>query len=428
MSTADLTFPPIDTPVVKTYPTPAATGFAGLSTAGPQRLAIVTVEEFAVGKLRHSEPVLRALAAKYAGQTFDVSTAKGMEATKAARLDLRENGRFAVQRVRDETKKALNDGKTAIEKEADRLIALVQPEEDRVHALIQARETALAAEKAERDRIEAEREAAHRAKLDRLATQAELARGQPSVRIAEVIRALQFMHIGPEWEEFQWQAEAVRERSLDALLAEHLVAIAREQEALRIEAQRIEQARIAVEQAEQQRQLDEQTAELRRKLAAIESTVNAAAALAEQQRFEAESAAQHVAEATIAAAAVGSLGAGIYMGPGQANDKMDASVMYFDITPPPGTQAGMVYVNQVPQPENEEAEPAAAGLADEVIADKRVRDAAPQLLAALQALVTVTRAMDADLFGEWETLTAEQYHAALAQAEEAIALARGETT
>jgi hypothetical protein len=55
------------------------------------------------------------------------------------------------------------------------------------------------------------------------------------------------------------------------------------------------------------------------------------------------------------------------------------------------------------------------------IADKRVRDQAPTLLAALRQLVTVTKAMDCEQDGEKPT--EQEYQAALAQAEAAIALA-----
>lgn len=69
-----------------------------------------------------------------------------------------------------------------------------------------------------------------------------------------------------QWEEFTYEALEARAATFNELERLHFDATTREAEAeaARIEAQRIEQACVAAEQAERQRQLDSERAELAR--------------------------------------------------------------------------------------------------------------------------------------------------------------------
>ena len=157
MTNETLEFPVLDE-VQQAAPAPAAQ----VTTITKDRpLVVATIKDAAVDQLRAKEPDMLALAERYRAVVYDLATPKGLAEAKAARHDLRENGRFLIQNGRDKVKKLLNGAKTEVETEADRLIAITKPTEDLLHTQIEARETVLAEEKAERDRLEAERVAAH---------------------------------------------------------------------------------------------------------------------------------------------------------------------------------------------------------------------------------------------------------------------------
>ena len=105
-----------------------------------------TIAEAAVAMFAPHEAAARTLAERYRGVVWDVAEPRGMREAKAARLELREQGRFAIQRMRDRAKDQLNDAKRTVEAEATRLIAIVEPIEQAVHQQITAHEERLAAE------------------------------------------------------------------------------------------------------------------------------------------------------------------------------------------------------------------------------------------------------------------------------------------
>lgn len=253
---ATLDFPPIVEPAQE----PAQTAIA----VAPK--SVVTIKEAAVAHLRSHEPTILALAERYRDVALPLDTPKGLAAGQAALTEVRENGRFAVQRARDATKDLLNGAKKDVEAEATRLIALIQPTEAHIEAQVTARKAVLAAEKAEKERIEAERVARHRANIDRIRGYVSQAQGRTAAELtkaAQVVADIQIL--AEQFEEFTDEALAVRSDVFVALENMRDAAEAREAEAARLEVQRAEQARIAAEQAEVQRKLDEQAAELKRR-------------------------------------------------------------------------------------------------------------------------------------------------------------------
>ncbi|GAB2827518.1 hypothetical protein GCM10027276_33070 [Comamonas piscis] len=82
-----------------------------------------SINDAALALFTPLEADMTALAAKFHNVAYDMSTAKGAKAARDARLELRESGRFAIQRLRDQTKGHLNDCKTLIETESTRLPA-----------------------------------------------------------------------------------------------------------------------------------------------------------------------------------------------------------------------------------------------------------------------------------------------------------------
>jgi hypothetical protein len=197
-----------------------------------------TLKDTALASFTPIESHMRTLAARYRDVAYDVTTPKGMKDAKAARLVLREEGRFAVQRLVQRLKDEANDLKRVVEARATEVIALTKPVEDAIHQQIEAEEARVAAEKAERARIEAERIEALQAKLAALSTWIERCRapGMTAERIHNGIRALTELELAPEdWQEFHARALARKDEVLEVMRELHRQAVAREQEAAETE-------------------------------------------------------------------------------------------------------------------------------------------------------------------------------------------------
>ncbi len=251
--------------------------------APPAMLAPVSIKATVLAQFAAAEATLTTLAAKYRDVAFDVTSTKGLAEAKAARLDLRENGRFMVERAEKRVKADVNDLKRVMADEVDRLVKITRPTEDAIHAQIEAEETRKTAEKAERERLAAERAAKFNAQLDFIRGYAKAAAGLPSATIAKGIVALTAMTFGPEWEEFAGAAEETRGLTLSVLRTMHDAAAQREADDAERERQRAENARVAAELAEQRKQLQAQQAELKRQADALA----AARAVAEQEALRA---------------------------------------------------------------------------------------------------------------------------------------------
>lgn len=191
-----LTFPAIEAPTA-------------LTTGEPPSLTSV-----ALAPLNAIETAVAAMAEKYRAVAFDCATTKGMADAKAARLELRERGRYAIQRAIDTFKKEANGAKKAIEGKGDELIATLKPIEDAIDAQIKAEEDRKAAEKAAAEERERKRKAAHQAGIDTIKGYLEMARGMPSDRIRKGIVYLSGLTFGQEWEEFLGAAIEARDTTL----------------------------------------------------------------------------------------------------------------------------------------------------------------------------------------------------------------------
>lgn len=219
------------------------------------------------------------LAEKYRAVAYDVTTPKGMAAAKDARLELREDGRFAVQRLRDRLKDEANDLKRVVTDEAEAVIKIIAPVEDAIHAQITAEEERKKAEKAEAARILAERQqkqadgvAGIRAYLGRAQTAADMT----AERVGNGIKMLEGMTFAADdWLDPVAAANAQCE-TLEGLRTLKATLLAREIEADRLEAQRLQQE---AERAELERQAAAMRAEQARiaRLTAMIAEIRAAA-------------------------------------------------------------------------------------------------------------------------------------------------------
>lgn len=210
-----------------------------------------TIAEAALALFSPLEADIATLTERYRSVAFDMTTPKGFKAAKDARQELREQGRFAVQRMRDKTKDQLNDCKKIVEAEASRLIALVEPVETDVDKQIKAHEQKLAEEKAERDRIENERRQKHLAAIDVIAGYVGKAEGLPIERIQGGLAYVRGIDVSAAvFEDFADRAAAQKQATIGAL--EKMISDAGERAAA--EAMRAENARLHAQLAELQRQ------------------------------------------------------------------------------------------------------------------------------------------------------------------------------
>lgn len=244
-----------------------------------------TLAELATKPLALMEPELLALAERYRAVAFDLKTPKGLAAMKAARHDLRENGRFAVQRATAEFKSQANAAKRAVDEMADRLVAIVRPREDEFTQAIDAREAELEAEKAERARIDAERVATLTAKVATIRGYVQRAAGASAEKIATGIAVIEAWTFPAEtWQEFAPQAEAARTETLEALRRMHAAAVQAEADRAERERLEAEAARLREQAAERERAEAARMAAIRE--AEDKAAAEALAALAEAKRAE----------------------------------------------------------------------------------------------------------------------------------------------
>lgn len=229
-------------------------------------------------KYTKTEAALADLRKKYQGATFDLTTTKGDKEARAARLELVTLRGMLEKRRKDLKKPALEFGQK-IDAEAERITTEIKALENPIDAQIVADENRRAAEKAERERIEAERIAAHQTKLSAMRGCVARAQGLPSARIAKGIEQVEAIMLGvTAWEEFAAEAATAKQETLAAMRVMFDAAKAREDEDARVEAQRLENERIAAENraaaerlAEQQRALDAQAAALKAEQDAIDA-------------------------------------------------------------------------------------------------------------------------------------------------------------
>lgn len=233
MQAEDLTLAPIEAPAES-----SGTGQLALTPTAAAARAVVPLRTAALARFSAAEAHIRDMVAQYAASSWDASTPAGLAAVKAARHEMREQGRFLVQRAVDATKKELNDLKNDVQVEGDRLIAILKPEEDRADGVIKTAEAAAAARAKRRETM-----------LGNIATirnYVALADGRGSADIARGIVHVRGLDVSPAtWgDDFAPQAAKAQAEVLEALDRLHVAALEREQREER-ERQENERARAA---------------------------------------------------------------------------------------------------------------------------------------------------------------------------------------
>lgn len=194
------------------------------------------------------EANIATLRAEFAGRVFDLTTAAGDKLAREVR------GKFVklrttLEAIRVREKAPLLARGRSLDAEAARftkeLLALEKPIDEQ----IKADERRRAAEAAEKARIERERIAALQKRISAIRDEPRACIGKPAQYIADTIGDVEDIKIGEEFAEFVDDAMAARATTLEALRALHGQAVAAEETARQLEAERAERRRIAAEQA-----------------------------------------------------------------------------------------------------------------------------------------------------------------------------------
>jgi hypothetical protein len=237
-----------------------------------------------------TEAAIAELKARYSGARFDLTTTAGDRAARAARLELVRLRTSLDAKRKDFKAPALEFGRR-IDSEAKRLEGEILALETPIDEQIKAEESRRAAEKAERDRIEAARVAEHMACINEIRAAATGHGAASSASLAAAIEAVAALDVSAErYEEFAPQAVAAQAQTLATLTAMHAGAVEREAEAARLAAERAELARVAAEQAAERKRLADEAA-------AAAAARAAADRLAAEQRAEADRIAREAREA-----------------------------------------------------------------------------------------------------------------------------------
>lgn len=250
-------------------------------------MAVPSLKEVALASFVAIESHMQALAKKYRDVAFDVTTTAGMAAAKAARNELREQGRYLVQRLETRLRDEANDLKRVLTGEAERVISLCRPVEDAIHAQIQAEEERREAEKQAKAKAEAERVAKLESSYQGMLMWVEHCTkpDMTSERVAAGIKILEDLEIGDGWQEYRARAEDRKAAVIASMRAHYEALLAREAEAERLKEAAREADRVAQAQADEARRLEaerdairqqqEQFAASQRRIREIESRVEA---------------------------------------------------------------------------------------------------------------------------------------------------------
>ena len=272
-----------------------------------ETIELIDRAEFKAGKgiveYTKTATALADLRQRFAGVTYDLTTTKGDKDARAARLELTKL-RSSLEGKRKEFKSpALEFGKL-IDSEAKRIEAEILALEKPIDDQIKADESRRAIEKAERERLAQVRADGFRARIGQIRAFAGKCAGISAARIETGIGMVSTIDTSAAaFEEFSDDADQAKQETLAAMRQSHADTLAREQEAERLEAQRVENERIAAEQRAQAAELERQRAEIE----ARERKVKEAEAEAERIRAEEQAKAQKEAEAQVAARAAADL-------------------------------------------------------------------------------------------------------------------------
>lgn len=231
------------------------------------------------------EAGLAALRDKYAGVQFDVTSTEGNKAAREARSTC-VSIRTSADKAYQDWNKPMLEKQRAMRNRLAEIKDAVKEVEEPIDAQIKTEEKRKAEEKAERERIEAEKQKAIQDKIDAIKFSPSVCAGQSSTALVGAIHGLTITEITLEgYGDRAGEAEIEKQLALTRL--ETMLEAAKKQEAEQVklaaeraelERQRKEQetreaevrAKAAEEEAKRQAEIEKQQAELRAQQAEIE--------------------------------------------------------------------------------------------------------------------------------------------------------------
>lgn len=213
----------------------------------------------AIAEYSAVESGLADLRTRYGNVAWDLRTVKGNAEARAARKEL-VTLRTSLEAKRKEVKESVLERAKLIDGEAKRITAELLKIETPIDAAIKADETRREDERKAKELAEQQRVARIMATIKQMTEIAINSVGKSSEVIGMEIDALEFTPIHVEdYAEYREAAQAAKEATLAQLRKVRDAALASEQEAARLQAEREELAR---QQAEAKRQAELQAAEL----------------------------------------------------------------------------------------------------------------------------------------------------------------------
>lgn len=224
----------------------------------PQRAAV------ALGSAEH-EAKLKDLAAKHA-DIVDIKNAAGREQAHGAMMVL-ANARISITKAGKEARDDATKFSKAVIEEEKRLIAIIEPEESRLRGMRDEWDAEREREKEAKAAAERQRIAALQERITEIRGAVAAASFCSPANVLEHIGDIERMVIDAGFEEFQGQAQLAKDETLDKLREIYAAAVAREEEAARLTAEREELERLRKEAAEREAAATAQRAEEVRRMA-----------------------------------------------------------------------------------------------------------------------------------------------------------------
>ena len=188
---------------------------------------------------------IAALRERFGGVVYDCTTREGLDAAKAARAEVRAP-RVEVEKIRKEAKAPLLALGRDLDAEAKRITDALMAIEGPIDTQIKIEENRREAERQEKIRVEAERVAEIRRRIDTIRGWPAQYAGKGSALLRQAIEQARHYVIDTSFAEFLDEASREMARAIELLETEH-------EGALQREAERAELDRLRAEQAERER-------------------------------------------------------------------------------------------------------------------------------------------------------------------------------
>lgn len=306
-----------------------------------------------------------------------IVNADGAKQCHATRMMLK-NTRVGIEKAGKGAREDAQAFSKAVIAEEKRLVAIIATEEERLEQLQSAWETAREAERQAKALAEHARVTALRARVSQIERAPMEVFGSDAASVAERLAFIEALEIGDDFAELRLEAHAAKTDSIEALKKMHVTAIAYEAEQSRLATERAELER---QKAEQQRAENERRVQAEREVA--EAAAKLAAERAELEREQAKVRAQKKALDDAAAEQRAAEQARADAGRIEAENRKCA-VREADTRAADNKRLAEDLARAAA--ENRAKEQERIAQASRTAAEERVRNAAPIMLKALQAL------------------------------------------